>query len=286
MREFKILLVVVFFVGLTYIGVEPIAHSVMHKHPVATDFEFSDLESIDLSKGNAKKGKELVAQNCTACHGIKAENINAPMNSADSAVAYGVTPPDLSNMGAILSKQYLANFIKDPVNASHLAHKYKPGSGKSYPMPSYNWLGDKSISNIVSYLVSISSSNLSDKEVFINACNRCHEMKYDKILGVDQVSAYKYLGSNPPDLSVYIKSRGEEYINSFLNKPQEMLEATAMPRVGLNEKAQEKVISYLQSVGDSKKEERNSLGIYFILYFLILSVASYLWKRQVFKEVH
>jgi ubiquinol-cytochrome c reductase cytochrome c1 subunit len=85
---------------------------------------------------------------------------------------------------------------------------------------------------------------------------------------------------------VYIKSRGKEYINAFLNKPQEMLPATAMPRVGLNEKSQEQILTYLESIGDAKKAERESMGIYFILYFLFLSVIAYLWKRKIFSEVH
>ena len=282
MKEFKILIILVFFTGLMYIGVEPIAHSVMHKHPVPADYEFSDLEAVGES-GNATSGKELVAQNCVACHSIETEGIKAPMAPSDSAKIYGVTPPDLSSAGSLYNKKFLANFIKDPVKATQLAHKFK--NGKTHPMPGYAWLGDKKIGDIVAYLSSI-SKDLSDKEVFVNACSRCHDMKYANITGVDKVSAKKYLGSVPPDLSMYIRSRGEEYINAFLNHPQEMLPGTAMPRVGLNEKSQEQVVAYLEKVGDPSKEERESMGIYFIGYFLFLALIAYLWKRKVWSEFH
>ncbi|VAY86375.1 ubiquinol cytochrome C oxidoreductase, cytochrome C1 subunit [hydrothermal vent metagenome] len=282
MKEFKILAIVVFFTLAMYIGVEPIAHNVMHAHPAPTDYEFSDLDDIG-DNGNIAEGKELVTQNCVACHSLSAENIKAPMSDKDSAQAYGVVPPDLGNVGTLYSKKYLANFVKDPVKASHLSHKFK--GDKTYPMPGYAWLGDEKISSIVAYLSSI-SKDLDDKEVFVNACSRCHNMKYADITGIDKVAIGGYLGSIPPDLSMYIRSRGEEYINAFLNHPQVMLPGTAMPRVGLNEKSQEQVIAYLESIGDSHKDERNSMGIYFIGYFLILGLIAYLWKRKVWSEFH
>lgn len=282
MKELKIFAVVVFFTGLMYIGVEPIAHSIMHKAPAPTDFEFIDLEDIG-TNGDVQAGKGLVMQNCVACHSISSEGMKAPMGASDSAKAYGVNPPDLSTVGSLYASKYLANFIKNPVKATNLSHVFK--GDKVYPMPGYAWLGDEKIADIVAYLNSISPDTLSNKEVFTNACARCHEMRYDNVLGVDKVSVGGYMGSIPPDLSVYIRSRGESYINAFLNHPQSMLPGTAMPRVGLNEKSQKQVLQYLETIGDPSKEQRNSLGIYFIGYFLILAFIAYLWKRKIWSEV-
>jgi len=285
MREFKIFLVLVFFTALMYIGVEPIAHSVMHKKAATPDFEFSDLPDIDMSVGDFVAGKELVMQNCTACHSIASQNINAPMGAMDSAKVYGVTPPDLSNVAKLYSDKYLVAFIKNPANASALNHIYDSGK-KAHPMPPYSWMAEKQIVDMVAYLDSIKPSTITPREAFVSACSRCHEMKYDNVLGqVDKVASKKYLGSAPPDLSMYQRSRGEEYINSFLNQPQVMLAGTSMPRVGLTEESQEQILSYLVSVSDPKRAERESMGVYFILYFLLMGLLAYLWKRKIWSEV-
>ncbi|EAJ9198569.1 cytochrome c1, partial [Campylobacter coli] len=102
-----------------------------------------------------------------------------------------------------------------------------------------------------------------DKSTFIEACGRCHDIKYDNFFTPSNHNDLaNYLGSVPPDLSMMIRSRGEQYLHDFINNTQKLLPGTAMPRVGLTEDAQAKVVSYLEKVGDSKKEERESIGIY------------------------
>ncbi len=54
-----------------------------------------------------------------------------------------------------------------------------------------------------------------------------------------------------------IRSRGEQYLHDFINNTQKLLPGTAMPRVGLTEAAQAKVVSYIDQVGDSKKKKEN-----------------------------
>jgi len=112
-------------------------------------------------------------------------------------------------------------------------------------------------------------------------------MKYAGIEATTPVDVIKaHMGSTPPDLSQYIKSRGEHYLHSFVNDPQLLLKGTAMPRVGLSEKAQEEVITYMEEVGDSKKAERNSLGIWVLGYMVVFAFLAYLWKRKIWEEVH
>lgn len=55
-----------------------------------------------------------------------------------------------------------------------------------------------------------------------------------------------------------IESRGEQYLHDFINNTQKLLPGTAMPRVGLTEDAQVKVVSYLEKVGDSKKKKEKA----------------------------
>ena len=292
MKEFKILAVLVALVGITYYGIEPYAHSVMHPAVAPADFTFQDVKNVDTSlAGNVENGKVLVEANCIACHAIENAGHPAMMPNADAAASYGVVPPDLSQAGRIYDKNYLANFIFDPVTAMHVQHKYNPESGKAFPMPSYNWMSPQDIMDVVAYLQSIApkvADNVEGhKSTFEAACGRCHSMKYAGIEASTPANMIKeHMGANPPDLSQYIKSRGEHYLHSFINDPQILLKGTSMPRVGLSEKAQEEVIAYMEEVGDSKKAEREALGVWVILYSDIFAILAYLWKRKIWSEVH
>jgi ubiquinol-cytochrome c reductase cytochrome c1 subunit len=292
MKEFKILAVIMALVGITYYGIEPYAHSVMHPEVAPADFSFKDLKNVDTKlAGNVENGKVLVEANCIACHAIESAGHPAVMPNTDAAASYGVVPPDLSHAGRIYDKNYLANFIFDPVSAMHLQHKYTPESGKAFPMPSYNWMAPQDIMDIVAYLQSIAPKVTEGKEghkaTFEAACGRCHNMKYAGIEATTPTDNLKaYMGANPPDLSQYIKSRGEHYLHSFVNDPQVLLKGTSMPRVGLNEKAQEEVIAYMEEIGDSKKAERETTGLYVMLYTLIFALFAWAWKRKIWSEVH
>ena len=65
-----------------------------------------------------------------------------------------------------------------------------------------------------------------------------------------------------------------------------MLPGTAMPRAGLNKATEDDVVAYIQKVGDSKKAERESTGLYVMIYFFILGIFAWLWKRKVWSELH
>ena len=292
MRDFKALLIIVFFTLVTYWGVEPFAHSQMHAHVDGPDFSFKDLDSLvaDVKGGSAEAGSELVLSNCIACHGIKSQGFNAPMDNADAAAAYGVVPPDLSTAGKLYDTKYLAAFIKNPAVAAKVTHKMI--DGKTHPMPSYDWMSGAEIDSIVKYLVSIAPKELSNKEVFADGCQRCHGLKYadmaKRTMGAktpkENITAY--MASTPPDLSQYIRSRGEHYINTFVNDPQKLLHGTAMPRVGLTKESHEQLIEYLVSVGDSSKDKRASLGVYVLIYLVVFALFAYLWKNKLWSKVH
>jgi ubiquinol-cytochrome c reductase cytochrome c1 subunit len=292
MKEIKILAVIIAIVGITYYGIEPYAHHVMHPEPAPADFKFSDLKNVDTTlTGNVEAGKAQVEANCIACHSIEKAGYPAMMSDADSAASYGVVPPDLSSAGHLYETNYLANFIFDPVTASNLSHKYPEGGAKMHPMPAFNWMPAQDIMDIVAYLKSIPSEALEGEEAhktaFVDACGRCHSMGYAGIqarTSSDVVSSY--LGATPPDLSQYIKSRGEHYLHSFINDPQKLLHGTSMPRVGLTEEAQHQVISYMEEIGDSKKAEREDLGWKVMLYMLVFAIFALLWKNKIWKELH
>lgn len=324
MKDLKAFLVIVILTGIVYWGVEPYAHSVMHPHVEPANFDFKaedmylakknlkeakdeknkaiaedrlkayedfwkEIDEIDFSKGNAQKGEELVQEaGCTGCHGIKAADLPAPMSSKEASEAYGVNPPDLSTAGYLYEPKFLAAFIKNPVMAFKVSHKFNDDN--PFPMPEFAGVGDdinSELADMVAYFKSIAPKEMSDKEVFVNSCVRCHDMKYANLYtDGNKASIANYLGTTPPDLSMYIRSRSVSYLNDFINDPQKMLAGTAMPRVGLDAKAQKQVINYMEKVGDSKKAEREDLGWKVMLYFLILSFFAYLWKRKVWASLH
>jgi ubiquinol-cytochrome c reductase cytochrome c1 subunit len=290
MRELKILAVVVFFTGALYWGVEPFAHSKLHPHVEAPEYTFSDVDGLNGSVGDATKGAELVAANCTACHSIEKAGFPAIMDNVSAAASYGVVPPDLSTAGHIYDENFLAAFIKDPVKATKTEHKFV--DGKVHPMPAYGWMQPNEIADIVAYLKSIAPKTMSNKEVFADACQRCHSIKYGDFYGGSMTAKTptenitSYMGIIPPDLSQYIRSRGEEYLHEFINNPQKHLEGTAMPRVGLTLESEKQVIEYMTEVGDSKKPHRESLAGPFLGYLVIFAIFAWLWKAKIWREVH
>ena len=63
---------------------------------------WADINSIELSKGDPTSGESLVvAAGCTACHSIKSAGFEPAMDDKSASEAYGVAPPDLSNIGYI-----------------------------------------------------------------------------------------------------------------------------------------------------------------------------------------
>ena len=342
MRELKIFIIVVILTGVTYWGIEPYAHNVMHPHVSAADYDFgaedinqaksvvearqkaldatkalndekkvagaqkdleeaqksledytafwNDIKAINLAKGDATKGAETFANaGCAGCHGVEAAGMPTAMSAAELSEAYGVVPPDLSSAGAIYDEHFLAALIKDLTKALKLTHKFNDET--PYPMPAFFGAGGENpnaeIADMVAYLKSIAPKEISDEKVFLDACQRCHDMKYEnKYVLTNRVNLAAYMGSNPPDLSMMIRSKGDDYLHKFINDTQKMLPGTSMPRVGLNKASENKVVAYMAKAGDAKKAERESLGINAMIYFLIFGIFGWLWKRKVWSDLH
>ena len=312
-KEPLILVIVVLFSLLTYYLVEPFAHSQMHKHHESEGFAYKDLPDLT-KKGDATRGQGLVmgAAACVGCHSIEKAGIPASMEPQDAAASYGVNPPDLSNAGAVYSAKFLADLIKNPAHALMVEHKFDASKGQMHPMVAFYGAGgdiDQEVADIVAYLQSIApkAEELTPKMAFETACGRCHAVHYEKWTQIGekptfkhkqdelafdtkvlnyQDSLTKYMGKLPPDLSIYIRSRGEHYIKTFVENPQQYLKGTAMPRVGVTAEAAEKVIEYLEDSGDTKRHERAEVGRSVMVYVIIFAVFALLWKKQVWRELH
>lgn len=289
MRELKIFGIVAAITLVVYIGIEPFAHSKLQPSVKPADFTFSDLGNNSNKIGDTKIGEELFGMSCAACHGLKSQDAPNFVDDITLSQMYGVPAPDLSNSGAIYDKNFLAELIKNPVHALKLEHKFN--DEKPFPMtPYFAMLGDdvdQEVADIIAYLVSIAPKEMSGKEVYIAACVRCHDMKYDKLYSSGEKNELvKYMGMLPPDLSNMIRAKGRSYLETFLNDPQKWIAGTAMPRVGLTQNAQENVVGYMEKIGDSKKDERERTGYWMIGFFAILSVLAYLWKQYIWRDLH
>jgi ubiquinol-cytochrome c reductase cytochrome c1 subunit len=234
------------------------------------------------------------------------------MDAVSSAAAYGVNPPDLSNAGVVYDAKFLASLIKNPAHALMVEHKFDAAKGQMHPMvPFYGAGGDinQEVADMIAYLqsIAVSQEKLTPVIAYELACGRCHANHYAKWSQIGEKPMFKkkqddlafdgkvldyqdaltkYMGTLPPDLSIYIRSRGEHYIKTFIENPQNYLKGTAMPRVGVSAESAEKVIEYLEDSGDAKRHERESVGKKVMIYIIIFAIFALLWKKQVWKDLH
>ena len=311
MKEFIILAVVVFFSLLTYWLVEPFAHGQMHAHVESEHYAYNDLPALE-KKGDATRGADtFMAGGCIGCHNVKVLGMETGMSAKDSAAAYGVNPPDLSNAGAIYDEKFLAALLKNPAHATVVEHKFS--DMRPHPMPAFYGAGgddiDQEIADIVAYMQSIAvkPEEVTAEMAFKDACGRCHAVRYTKWTQLGEMPNFKYkkdelrfqadvldyqdavkayMGKLPPDLSMYIRSRSEHFLSTFIENPQSQLHGTAMPRTGVTADSAEKVIEYLEFAGDPKAEMRNEVGKNVMIFMIFFVLFAYLWKRQVWKDLH
>ncbi|MDQ7060314.1 MAG: c-type cytochrome [Sulfurimonas sp.] len=316
-NELVILAVIVFFSLVTYYLVEPYAHHVLHKHVESEDFKYTDLDesthNIMSKTGNAANGKAIAVDGyaCIACHSIDVIGQSTGMSPDAAAAAYGVNPPDLSNAGLIYDDKFLADLIKNPAHALKVEHKFSEG-GNTHPMSAFSGMGgdiDQEIADIVAYFnsIAVSQEDLTPKMAYENACGRCHAVRYEgwtqmgtkpsfkhkketlayeiKVLEYED-SLKAYMGKLPPDLSMYTRSRSEDFLRTFIENPQNHLAGTAMPRTGVTVDTADKIIEHMKDAGDTKRHERESIAVYVMIYTLIFAIFALLWKKQVWRDLH
>ncbi|MEQ8232038.1 MAG: cytochrome c1 [Gammaproteobacteria bacterium] len=199
--------------------------------------------------------------------------------------------------------------------------------------------------------------------MFVNYCLSCHSaqyMRYNRVaadLGIDEdvvednlmfasdkigntmqiamkpADAEQWFGVAPPDLSVIARSRGADWLYSFLNgfylddtRPTGVnnlyFPTTAMPHVlselqglqvlheeegedghgshgpeleltspgklspGQYRQATRDLVAFLVYMGEPAKLVRYKIGFWVIAFLLVLLVATYMMKREFWKDVH
>jgi ubiquinol-cytochrome c reductase cytochrome c1 subunit len=218
---------------------------------------WEDVERIAKLEGDAVAGEATYDAGCTGCH------------FGGSVSMGGVVPPDLETSGALYDRHYLIGLIKDPAMASNVDHKFSIVRSHQMDSVKYMVTSDQEIVDVIAYLQKIApkQEEITPEIVFADACGRCHDVRYNNWTIIGEKPNFKdkrdemafdikhldaqegitgYMGKLPPDLSMYIRSRGEHYISVFMEDPQQLLLGTSMPRVGINAESAEKVIAYLK----------------------------------------
>jgi len=321
-KELKIFGVVAFFTLLLYWGVEPYAHSQMHKHVESHGLKYDGAADIAAAEGDVKAKKEAFWADVKTIADLKGDAAAGEASYAmcggchmdGAANMGGVTPPSLDHAGAIYDKNYLIALIKDPAMASNVDHKY-PNGTMTHPMGSISSMvsAPQDIANVVAYLKEKKAGHVTAREAYKEACGRCHanrygkltqlgelpktksniatgkdidRMKYDQKVAEEQAAVAAYMGKLPPDLSIMIRARSEHFMHTFIENPQSQLKGTAMPRVGLSHEGMEKVIEFLEVTGDPSKPAREMAGPYVIAFFILFTILAYLWKQSLWRDLH
>ena len=316
MKELKIFGIVAVFTLILYWGVEPFAHSQMHKHVDGHGFTYDG--TADIAEANAAENKDkVVAKKAFWADVAKVSKLTGDVAAGEAGFATcmgchmeggvnmgGVIPPVLDHAGALYDKNYLIALIKDPAMASNVDHKY--ADTMTHPMGSIKamMVDDQQIADVVAYIMAKKAGEVTTKEAFTEACGRCHAMRYAKTTQLGDTPKFKhekdalahkikvldeqalvkaYMGKLPPDLSMIIRARSAHFLETFVENPQSQLPGTSMPRVGLTHEGYEKVKAYMTEIGDPSKPAREELGPKVLLFFIIFTGLAFLWKKSRWK---
>jgi ubiquinol-cytochrome c reductase cytochrome c1 subunit len=184
--------------------------------------------------------------------------------------------------------------------------------------------------------ISDTASLQNGAKLFMNYCSGCHAisfMRYNRIAqdlnlsdslvaehlmfagekpgetittAMPKEGAAKWFGGTPPDLSLVARSKGTDWIYTYLRGFYEdgskvfgvnnkVLEGASMPDVlwSLKESKSETefdqdvrdITNFLDYVGEPAKLIRTSLGVWVLLFLGVLLVLTYLLKKEYWKDV-
>ena len=184
--------------------------------------------------------------------------------------------------------------------------------------------------------ISDTASLQNGAKLFMNYCSGCHAigfMRYNRIAqdlnlsdslvaehlmfagekpgetittAMPKEGAAKWFGGTPPDLSLVARSKGTDWIYTYLRGFYEddskvfgvnnkVLENASMPDVlwSLKEEKSEAefdqdvrdITNFLDYVGEPAKLIRTSLGVWVLLFLGVLFILTYLLKKEYWKDV-
>ena len=170
--------------------------------------------------------------------------------------------------------------------------------------------------------ISDTASLQNGAKLFMNYCSGCHALSDSLVAehlmfagekpgetittAMPKEGAAKWFGGTPPDLSLVARSKGTDWIYTYLRGFYEddskvfgvnnkVLENASMPDVlwSLKEESSEAefdqdvrdITNFLDYVGEPAKLIRTSLGVWVLLFLGVLLVLTYLLKKEYWKDV-
>lgn len=167
----------------------------------------------------------------------------------------------------------------------------------------------KGVSIIASVIILLSANanaSASSKSVkrgeklFMEYCSGCHSLTYTTYpeVSMPRVEAESWFGIVPPDLTLVAKYRGTQWLQDYLqgfyqdsSRPfgcnNRILPNVQMPNVlfplkGTSSYQQtiDDLLSFLEYASDPSADSRHVIGIFVVLFYLILSVLVWLFYRN------
>ena len=223
MKELKILAVVVFFTLVTYWGVEPFAHSQMHKHVEGHDFVYDGKSDLDVINSKVESLKKSIEDTKEAA---KAAETN--VNSSDKEVA---------------------KKAKETIEASK-----KGIASAEEEIKTLQGAKTKEVKDFWAHVNKIAALK-GDKEAgkaAVGACVSCHGIKAaGNKAPMDALASSAAYGVNPPDLSNAGAIYDAKYLAAFILDPTKggHTKKSAMPAgMGGDDQNIANIIAYLKSI--------------------------------------
>lgn len=219
--------------------------------------------------------KAVFQDACARCHNIRYDEPKTPEHLAqmekkrDEIKKYlGAEAPDLSMIIRARGEDYLQAFINNPQRVAYSAIKQAILD---------EYLNKAKAKELAVEIPKIQAQSLSQQEK-----QKAIAKKTEQI----NAKSHKDYGITLPQNTTKSAWQDDDDYTNLAKELGVMPVGLSMPRVGLNEESQRRVVAYLESVGDSKKQEREALGVYIILFFGVMSVLAYLWKRKIWTDLH
>ena len=277
----KLLTTASVLVGLT-ISFNLLANSDIHLDHADTNIR--DQKSL-------QNGAQLFMNYCSGCHSIsfmRYNRIGKDLFLDDTVSAYKQAKTNLSNNNPLSHSdlQALSNAIDNPVNNAKEAEKI--------------------LSNLSDDVIAENLSKATDKMIEKNLMFNADKVGSPIIATMSKKGAKAWFGTTPPDLSLVARSKGTDWIYTYLrsfykddSRPfgvnNKVLVNASMPDVlwhlkqskstkDFNQDVRD-ITNFLDYVGEPAKLVRVDLGYKVLGFLFILFILAYLMKKEYWKDV-
>lgn len=277
----KLLTIASVLVGLT-ISFNLLANSDIHLDHANTDIR---------NQKSLQNGAQLFMNYCSGCHSLsfmRYKRIGKDLFLGDIVSAYKQAKTNLSNDNPLSHSdlQALSNAIDNPVNNAKEA--------------------EKMLNNLSDDVIAENLSKATDEMIKKNLMFNADKAGSPIIATMSKKGAEAWFGTTPPDLSLAARSKGTDWIYTYLrsfykddSRPfgvnNKVLANASMPDVLWHLKQSKStkefnqdvrdITNFLDYVSEPAKLVRVDLGYKVLGFLFILFILAYLMKKEYWKDV-